>query len=109
MNSLEPEGRIRSTFGQSSMTKIDCPICHGEGYLEESVSGGYFDSQAEQWYPIEQQRECPLCRGCGTVDKPAHENVFNLTSNYQQLKNTREFRRSTTNNVILGILGSKAA
>jgi RecJ-like exonuclease len=101
MNSLEPE--------VSSMKTIDCPVCHGEGYLEEHVSGGHFDLRAEQWYPLEQQRECPLCRGCGSVDKPTHDNLFNAMSSYHQLKSEREFRRSTKNNVILGILGIKAA
>jgi hypothetical protein len=89
--------------------KTDCPLCHGEGYLEEAVPGGRFDLRAEQWYPDEQQRECPLCRGQRTVGKPTHDNLFNLTSDYQQLKSKREFRRSTKNDVVLGILGSKAA
>jgi predicted nucleic acid-binding Zn ribbon protein len=89
--------------------KIDCPSCHGEGYLEENVAGGHFDTRAEQWYPLEQQRECPLCRGKCTIDKPTHDNLFNITSDYQQLKSKREFRRSTRNDVVLGILGSKAA
>lgn len=91
------------------MQKIDCPLCHGEGYLEENILGGCFDLRAEQWYPDEQQRECPLCRGQRTLDKPTHDNLFNLTSDYQQLKSKREFRRSTKNDVVLGILGSKAA
>jgi RecJ-like exonuclease len=91
------------------MKTIDCPVCKGEGYLEETLPGGRFDKRAEQWYPVEQQRECPLCRGRRTIDKPTHDNLFNLTSDYQQLKSKREFRRSTKNDVVLGILGSKAA
>jgi RecJ-like exonuclease len=91
------------------MTKVDCPVCHGEGYLEENVPGGRFEGRAEQWYPLEQQRQCPLCRGQRTIDKPTHDNLFNATSDYQQLKRKREFRRSTKNDVVLGILGSKAA
>jgi hypothetical protein len=88
--------------------KVNCPMCQGEGYLEETLPGGRFDSHAEQWYPAEQQRECPLCRGQRTIDKPSHDNLFNLTSDYQQLKSKREFRRSTRNDVVLSILGKAA-
>jgi hypothetical protein len=91
------------------MKTIDCPVCYGEGYLENAVPGGRFDPRSEQWYPAEQQRECPLCRGQCTIGKSTHDNLFNLTSDYQQLKSKRKFRRSTKNDVALGILGDKAA
>jgi hypothetical protein len=89
--------------------KIDCPLCHGEGYLEETVPGGRFDTRAEQWYPAEQQKECALCRGQRTIDKPTHDNLFNLTSDYQQRKQQRAFRRSTKNDIVLSILGLEKA
>jgi hypothetical protein len=89
--------------------KVDCPLCHGEGYLEESVPGGRFDVRAEQWYPAEQQRECSLCRGGRTIDKPVHKNLFNLTSDYQQRKQQKAFRRSTKNEIVLNILGLEKA
>jgi RecJ-like exonuclease len=90
------------------MKSIECPMCHGEGFLEECKPGGYFSSRDEQWYPLEQTSECPCCNGTGTVNKPQHENVFNLTSDYQQLKTQREGKRSATNEVVLGFLGKAA-
>jgi RecJ-like exonuclease len=90
------------------MKQVECPMCHGEGFIEEYKPGGYFSSRDEQWYPLEQTSECPCCNRTGSVSKPQHENVFNLTSDYQQLKTTREARRSATNQVVLGFLGKAA-
>jgi RecJ-like exonuclease len=90
------------------MTSTECPMCHGEGFLEEVRPGGYFSSREEQWYPLEQTSECPCCNGTGSVSKPQHENVFNLTPHYQQLKDRREAKRHSTNDVVLSILGKAA-
>lgn len=90
------------------MKKIDCPMCHGEGCLEDVKPGGYFNSRSEQWYPLEESKECPCCKGTGTIDKPHHDNTFNLTSNYQQLKETRETKRTRANEVVLQLLGKAA-
>ena len=85
--------------------RIDCPLCHGEGRIEESVPGGTFDQSAGTWYPLEQSRECSLCRGCGSVEAPHHENTFNATPEYAQLKQRRASKRSSTNRVVAQILG----
>jgi RecJ-like exonuclease len=90
------------------MKPLECPMCHGEGCLEEYRAGGYFSSREEQWYPLEKSKECPCCNGTGSVDKPYHDNTFNLTANYQQLKTTREAKRSATNEVVLSFLGKAA-
>lgn len=87
--------------------KVDCPMCHGEGCLEECVSGRHFDERAEQWYPLEQTKECSLCKGCGSVDAPHHPNTFNDSSYYQQHKSNREAKRKATNQVVAYILGLK--
>jgi hypothetical protein len=87
--------------------KVDCPLCHGEGVLEKSVSGGHFDTRAEQWYPAELQRTCSLCKGTTTVDAPQHENTFNYTPDYQRIKEKRAKRRSETNLVVAHLLGCK--
>jgi RecJ-like exonuclease len=79
--------------------KIDCPMCHGEGCLEQAVPGGCFDTHAEQWYPLEQTKECPLCKGAGSVDAPHHPNTFNFTSEYALHKANREGKRKATNQV----------
>jgi RecJ-like exonuclease len=85
--------------------KIYCPMCHGEGCLEQAVPGGCFDTRAEQWYPIEQSKECPLCKGSGSVDAPHHPNTFNGSSDYQHHKANREAKRKATNQVVAYILG----
>jgi RecJ-like exonuclease len=90
------------------MKKIDCPMCHGEGYLEDLRPGGYFNQRSEQWYPLEEAKECPLCNGTREIEAPAHPNTFNVTSHYQQLKERREAKRSTTNQVVLSFLGKAA-
>jgi hypothetical protein len=89
--------------------KVDCPMCHGEGSFEECVPGGRFDQRAEQWYPLEQTKTCPLCKGLRTVDKPVHDNLFNLTPDYQQRKQQKTFRRSRRNDIVLSILGFEKA
>jgi hypothetical protein len=83
-------------------------MCHGEGCLEEVRPGGYFSQRSEQWYPLEESKECPCCNGTCSVDKPHHDNTFNLTADYQQLKSTREAKRSATNEVVLSFLGKAA-
>jgi RecJ-like exonuclease len=87
---------------------IDCPMCHGEGYIEEYKSGGYFSSSSEQWYPLEESKECPACHGCGSVDtdqhRPLHLNTFNTQANYQILKTEREAKRHSVNDVVVSIL-----
>jgi hypothetical protein len=85
--------------------KIDCPLCHGEGYLEENVPGGRFDPRAEQWYPAELQRTCSLCKGTKIVDTPHYRNTFNYTPDYQRIKDKRAKRRSETNPVVAHLLG----
>jgi RecJ-like exonuclease len=90
------------------MKPLECPMCHGEGCLEDYRAGGYFSSRDEQWYPLEQSKECPCCNGTGSIDKPHHENTFNLTPDYQQLKDRREAKRSATNEVVLSFLGKAA-
>ena len=85
--------------------RIDCPLCHGEGRIEESVPSGYFDQHEGAFYPLEQSRECSLCKGAGSVETPHHENTFNLTPEYAQLKKVRASRRSSTNRVVAQILG----
>lgn len=50
------------------MNTLDCPLCHGEGSLEEVIPGGYFDASAECWYPLEHLVECPECGGCGSLE-----------------------------------------
>lgn len=90
------------------MKPLECPMCHGEGFLEEYKPGGYFDRRAEQWYPLEQSRECPLCNGNGHLDKHNHHYTFNLTGDYQQLKELHETKRTSTNEVVLRILGKAA-
>lgn len=90
------------------MKPLECPMCHGEGCLEDLRPGGYFSQRSEQWYPLEESRKCPLCKGCGEVDAPSHPNTFNLTSDYQQLKERREAKRSSSNEVVLSILGKAA-
>lgn len=85
--------------------KRDCPMCHGEGYLEESVPGGRFDEHAEQWYPLEQSKKCPLCKGVGGIEKPHHENTFNTSPEYQTLKMQRAKKRGDTNKVVAYLLG----
>jgi RecJ-like exonuclease len=90
------------------MTSIECPMCHGEGFLEDYKPGGYFDSRAEQWYPLEQTSECPCCNGIGSVNKPQHENIFSLTPDYQHLKERRIAKRSSTNEIVLHLLDKAA-
>jgi RecJ-like exonuclease len=90
------------------MKTIECPMCHGEGFMEEVRPGGYFSSREEQWYPLEQSSECPCCKGTGSVNKPHHDNTFNLTPDYQHLKDHREAKRSATNEVVLSFLGKAA-
>jgi hypothetical protein len=85
--------------------KIDCPLCHGEGCLEESVPGGRFDARAEQWYPAKLQRTCSLCKGTKTIDAPLHENTFNYIPSYQRIKERRAKRRNETNIVVAHLLG----
>ena len=85
--------------------KIDCPLCHREGVLEQAVPGGRFDPRAEQWYPAELQRTCSLCKGTKTIDAPQHENTFNYTPDYQRIKEKRAKRRSETNQVVAHLLG----
>jgi RecJ-like exonuclease len=85
--------------------KKDCPMCHGEGCLGQVVSSGYFDSRAEQWYPLKQSKTCPLCKGVGSIEKPHHENTFNASPEYQTLKAQRSKQRSDTNKVVAYILG----
>jgi hypothetical protein len=84
--------------------KRDCAGCGGEGCITETVSGGRFDSRAEQWYPDEETRVCPECNGEKTIERPQHDNLFNLTPTYQQQKLRREYSRSTKNTVILALL-----
>lgn len=84
--------------------KIDCPMCNGEGCLEQAVPGGRFDTRAEQWYPLEQTKECPLCKGSGSVDAPHHPNTFNDLGYYQQHKSNREAKRKAINQVVAYIL-----
>jgi RecJ-like exonuclease len=90
------------------MTSIECPMCHGKGFLEDYRPGGYFSSREEQWYPLEQTSECPCCNSTGSVNKPQHENIFNLTPDYQQLKSVREAKRSSTNEIVLQMLDKAA-
>ncbi len=85
--------------------KIDCPLCHGEGFLEETLPGGHFDQRAEQWYPAELQRTCSMCKGNKTIEAPHHENTFNFTPDYQRIKEKRAKRRSETNIVVAHLLG----
>jgi RecJ-like exonuclease len=86
--------------------KIDCPICYGEGCLEQAVPGGRFDSRAEQWYPLEQTKKCTLCKGSGSVDAPHHPNTFNASGEYAVQKANREAKRKATNQVVAYILNS---
>jgi len=79
-------------------------MCHGEGSLEESLPGGYFDQSAETFYPLEQSRECSLCKGVGSIETPHHPNTFNLTPEYAQLKETRQSKRSSKNAVALAYI-----
>ena len=94
-------------YPESSLSyqKQDCPMCQGEGRIEESVMGGYYNTHSQSFEPLIQERECSLCRGCGTVDYPAHENTFNHTPEYSQLKQARAGKRSSTNKVVAQILG----
>jgi hypothetical protein len=87
------------------MKTIDCPVCKGEGYLEENVQGGRFEGRAEQWYPTELQRTCSLCKSHRTIGAPQHENTFNHTPEYQRIKEKRAKRRSETNIVVSHLLG----
>jgi RecJ-like exonuclease len=79
--------------------------CHGEGCLEQVVPGGRFDSRSEQWYPLEQSKKCPLCKGAGSIEKPHHENTFNTSPEYQKVKTQRAKKRGDTNKVVAYILG----
>jgi RecJ-like exonuclease len=90
------------------MNSIECPMCHCEGCLEEVRPGGYFSQRSEQWYPLEESKECPCCNGTGSIDKPHHDNTFNLTSDYQQLKEQREAKRSATSDVLIACGGKLA-
>jgi hypothetical protein len=81
-----------------------CSECGGEGCITETVSGGRFDSRAEQWYPDETTRVCPECNGTKTLERPQHANLFNTTPLYQQRRIKREYTRSTKNTVILAML-----
>ena len=83
------------------MKRLECPLCHGEGFLEDVTPGGYFDLSAECWYPLEQTRKCDLCKGAGSVEAPNHENTFNGTPKYAQLKEGMRAKRSSTNAVAL--------
>jgi RecJ-like exonuclease len=85
--------------------KYTCPMCHGEGCLEECVPGGRFDAHAEQWYPLEQSKKCSLCKGAGSIEKPHHENTFNTSPEYQTLKTQRAKKRSDMNKVVAYLLG----
>jgi DnaJ-class molecular chaperone len=85
--------------------KRECLLCHGEGSLEHVIAGGRFDPRAEQWYPSEETKTCPLCKGAGSIEKPQHENTFNVSTEYQTLKTQRTKRRSDTNKVVAYILG----
>lgn len=90
------------------MTTIDCPMCQGEGYIDDLKPGGYFSRTDEQWYPLEESKPCPACKGTGNINKPQHENIFNLTPNYHLLKTEREAQRHSINDVVIQIF-SKAA
>ena len=85
--------------------RIDCPLCHGEGRVEESVPGGYYSQHEEAFYPLEKSRECSLCKGAGSVETPHHENTFNVTPEYAMLKQRRASKRSSTNRAVAQILG----
>lgn len=85
--------------------KRECLMCHGEGCLEQVVPGGRFDAHAEQWYPLEQSKKCPLCKGAGSIEKPHHENTFNASPEYQTLKTQRAKKRGDTNKVVAYLLG----
>jgi len=60
-----------------SYIEIDCPKCQGEGSIE-IISGSYFDSYQEAYYPLEEIKECDKCFGAGTLE------VSN--TDYQELK-----------------------
>jgi RecJ-like exonuclease len=85
--------------------KHDCPMCHGEGCLEQIIPGGRFDHHAKQWYPLEQSKKCPLCKGSGSIERPQHANTFNTSPEYQTLKARRAKQRTDTNKVVAYILG----
>ena len=88
-----------------SYEKQDCPLCHGEGRLEESVQGGYYSTHTQSFEPLIQERECSLCHGCGTVDRPTHPNIANGTPSFVILSERRKSMRSSTNKVVAQILG----
>jgi RecJ-like exonuclease len=44
-----------------------CWDCDGEGHYLQEVSGGYYDSAQEQWYPDEEEVECETCHGEGVL------------------------------------------
>jgi hypothetical protein len=83
--------------------KRECDECGGEGCVTETVSGGRFDSRAEQWYPEEETRVCPECHGEKTLEHPQHANLFNTTP-HQQRKLKREHTRGQRNTVVLAML-----
>jgi len=61
---------------------IDCPKCQGEGSIE-ALTGSYFDSSLECYYPLEQISECSKCFGCGSIEIPVLNaaEVFSLQKN----------------------------
>ena len=86
------------------MTSLECPMCNGEGFIADLKPGGYFSTSNEQWYPLEESKPCPACRGTGTINKPQHQNVFNVSPDYQLLKTNRETKRHSVNDVVINIL-----
>jgi RecJ-like exonuclease len=90
------------------MTTLECPMCNGEGFIDDLRPGGYFSRSEQQWYPLEESKPCPACRGTGHIEAPRHPNTFNQTVDYQQIKLQREAKRSATNDVVIQIF-SKAA
>ena len=83
--------------------KVDCPMCHGEGVLEHVDSSNLGGSQ-ESSHQLERSEPCSLCRGCGSVDAPTHENTFNTSPLYFQVKGERLAKRSSTNAFIVAYL-----
>jgi RecJ-like exonuclease len=79
-------------------------MCQGEGYIDDLKPGGYFSTSEEQWYPLEESKPCPACKGTCHINKPQHDNVFNLTPDYQLLKTDRETKRHAVNDVVINIL-----
>ncbi len=52
----------------ASWVLIPCPTCDGDGFIEVSVHGGYFDARMECWYPFEKMIPCPRCKGSCEVE-----------------------------------------